>query len=69
MFSIWPSRLKNNSEGIASAPPKRLEGKKCFKCHYCGNSQADYPNWRTLIIGELEELQAIKEEASEEEFE
>jgi len=53
-------------KGIASETSKRLEEKKCFKCHACWHFQADFPNWRTLSTREVEEIQAIEEEESEE---
>jgi len=59
----------DKGKGIASEPLKRLKEKKCFKCHYCGHLQADCPNRRTLTIREVEEIQAIEEEAIEENYE
>jgi len=46
-----------------------LEGKKCFKCHGYGHFQANYPNRKTLTIREVEEIQALEEETTYEEFE
>ena len=48
---------------------KRLKGKKCFKWYGYGHFQEDYPNRRTLSIREVEEIQSLEEEISEEEFE
>jgi len=39
-----PLKTLDKGKGIATEPPKRLEGKKCFKCHGYGHFQADYPN-------------------------
>jgi len=54
--------------GISSEPPKRLEGKKCFKCHCYSHFQADFPSAKNLTISEVEEIQALDKETSEEEF-
>jgi len=56
-------------KGIASEPPKRLEGNKFFKCHGYGYFQVDCPSWRTLTIREMEEIQAIEEAISQNDFE
>jgi len=54
---------------IASEPPKRLGGKKYFKCYGYGHFQICCPNQRTLSIIKLEEIQAIEEKKSEEKHE
>ena len=38
-FSSTPTPIKafDKGKGIANEPPKRLEGKKCFKCHGYGH--------------------------------
>ena len=64
-----PIKAVDKGKGISSVPPKRLEEKKCFKCHGHGHFQADCPNQRTLSIREVEEIQALEEETSEGEFE
>jgi len=48
-----PTKVFNKGKGIDSEPSKRLEGKKCFKCHGYRDFLADYPNWRTLTIREV----------------
>ena len=63
-----PIEAFDKDKGIASEPPKRLEGKKCFKCHGYRHFQANCPNRRTLFIREVEEIQAIEEEQSEKEY-
>jgi len=64
-----PFKAIDKGKGIASEPPRRLEGKKCFKCHDYGHFQMNYPNRRTLSIREVEEIKALEEETSKEEFE
>ena len=64
-----PIKVYDKGKGIANELPRRLEGKKWFKFHVYGHFQVCCPNWRTLTIMEVLELQAIKEETSEEEFE
>ena len=64
-----PIKVHGKGKGIANERPRRLEGKKWFTFHGYGHFQACCPNWRTLAIIEVVELQAIKEETSEEEFE
>jgi len=54
--------------GIANAPPKRLEGKKFFKFYGYSHFQVDCPNRRTLTIKEVEKIQSIEEDESEEEY-
>ena len=41
-----PTPIKASDKGkwITIEPPKRLEGKKSFKCHGYGHFQADCPN-------------------------
>jgi len=53
-----PPQVKapNESNGTASEPPKRLEGKKCFKCYGFGNFQTDCPNKKALTIKEVEKI-------------
>jgi len=60
--------VNNKGKGIAHEPPKRLEGKKCSKCHGFGYFQADCPNRKALTIREVEEIQALEDESSEEEM-
>jgi len=45
-----------------------LKGEKCFKCHYFGHFQDDYPNRKALTIREIKEIQAIEGEFSDNEF-
>ena len=59
----------DKDKGISSEPPKRLEGKKYFKCHGYRHPQADCPNRKTLTIREVEEILAIEEATSEKEVE
>ena len=65
---LHPPKLLDKGKRIACELPNKLEGKKRFKCHCHGHFQADCPNRRALTIRELEELQAIEEATSEEEF-
>jgi len=37
----------DKSKEIPSEPPKRLVGKKCFRCHGYGHFQANCPTQRT----------------------
>ena len=62
------SKAFNKGKRIASEPPKRLE-EKYFKCHGYGHFQANCPNQRILSTKEVEEIQDIEEEWSEEEYE
>jgi len=39
--------------------PKRLEGKKCFKCQGYGHFQYDCPNQRVMTMQEVEEVDAM----------
>ena len=39
--------------------PKKLEGKKCFKCQGYGHFQYDCPNRRVMTMQEVEEVDAI----------
>jgi len=64
-----PIKTIDKGKGITRESPERLEGKKCFKCHGYGHFQADCPNCRTLSIREVEEIEVLEEETSEEEFE
>ena len=64
-----PIKTLNRGYEIASKPPKKLESKKCFKCHVYGHFQEDCLNWKTLTIGEVEEIQAIEEATSKEKSE
>jgi len=58
-----PIKALDKGKGIA------IEPYKCFKCHGYGHFQADYPSQRTLSIIEVEQIQALEEDTSEEEFE
>ena len=64
-----PPQVKalNKGKGIAREPCKRLEGKKCFKCHSFGHFQADCPTRKAFTIKVAEEIRAIEEESSEKE--
>jgi len=44
-----PIKAIDKGKRIASEPPKRLEGKKHFKCHGYGHFQADCPNQRASL--------------------
>jgi len=43
--------------------PKKLEGKKCFKCQGYGNFQYDCLNQRVMTMQEVEEVDAMMMEA------
>jgi len=45
------------------------KGKKYFKRHRYSHLQANCPNRKTLTPREVEEIQALEEETSNEEFE
>jgi len=51
--------------------PKKLEGKKCFKCQGYGHFRHDCPNQRVMSMQEVEEVNALlmktQDEAHEEE--
>jgi len=63
------TKTLDKCKAITGEPPKRLEGKKCFKCYGYGHFQTDCLNRKTLTIKEVEEIKALKEETSDEEFE
>jgi len=46
--------------------PKKLKGKKCFKCQGYGHFQYDYPNRKVMTIQEVEEVDATLKETQEE---
>ena len=46
--------------------PKKLEGKKCFKCQGYGHFPYDCPNQRVMTIQEVEEVDAIMMEVQDE---
>jgi len=48
----------DKGKGIASEPPKRLEGMKCFKCPNFGNFQDDCAN-RTLSLGKWKKFKLL----------
>jgi len=51
-----PIEALDKGKGIASEQSKKLEEKKSLNCHGYGNFQADFSNWRTLIIREVKEV-------------
>jgi len=52
---------------IASESPKKLEDKKCFKCHGFRHFRADCSNKMVLTLRKVKEIQVIEDEPSEEE--
>jgi len=46
--------------------PKKLKGKKCFKCQGYGNFQYDCPNQRVMTMQEVEEVDALLMKTQEE---
>jgi len=70
-FEIETSRLQVRAlgmgDGIASTTPKRLEGKKYFKCHGFGYFQTDWHNSKTFTIEEVDGIPTIEEESTNEE--
>ena len=65
--NLTPVKTLDKGKGIASEPPKRLEGQKCFKCHGYRHFPVDCPHQKTLTVREVEAIQAIEEATSKEE--
>ena len=70
-IEISPLQVKALDKGkrIATKSPKKVEGKKCFKCYGFMHFQASCPDKKTLTIRKVELIWAIEEESSEEEEE
>ena len=59
------SKVPDKGKGIVKEFPKKLDGKRCFKCQSYGHFQADCPNIRALTIKEIKEIGQINLESSE----
>ena len=50
------ARSKDKGKAFVKEFPKKLDGKRCFKCQCYGLFQAGYPNRRVLTLKEIEEI-------------